>query len=190
MADHEEAELILMDAEDRMDKSVEFFRHESDSIRTGRANPGMLDSIKVELYGTTMALNQLATINVPDPRLLTVQPFDKSAIGAIERELLKSDLGLTPNSDGNIIRLPIPAMTQERRIEMVKRLKRLQEDSHVAVRNVRRDSLEHLRDLEKNKEISQDDLHRYQEKLQKVTDQHVARADELSSRKEAELMEV
>jgi ribosome recycling factor len=190
MADQEEVELILMDAEDRMEKSVEFFRHESDSIRTGRANPGMLENFKIELYGTTMALNQLATINVPDPRLLTVQPFDKSALGAIEKELLKSDLGLTPNNDGNIIRLPIPPMTQERRAEMVKRLKRLQEESHVAMRNVRRDILEQLRDLEKNKDISQDDLHRYQEQIQKLTDQHVAKADELTSRKETELKEV
>ncbi|MEE8517735.1 MAG: ribosome recycling factor [Dehalococcoidia bacterium] len=190
MADQEEVELILMDAEDRMGKSIEFFRHESETLRTGRANPSMLDNIKVEMYGTTMALNQLATISAPEPRLLTVQPFDKSAVGTIEKELLKSDLGLTPNSDGTVIRLPIPQMTQERRVEMVKRLKRLKEDAHVSVRNVRRDGLEHLRELEKNKDISQDDLHRYQEQVQKITDQHVAKADELSSRKEAELMEV
>ena len=190
MADQDEVELILIDAEDRMTKSIDVFRHEGDSIRTGRANPGMLDNIKVELYGTTMALNQLATIATPDPRLLTIQPFDKSSIGAIEKELLKSDLGLTPNSDGTIIRLPIPSMTQERRVEMVKRLKRLQEEAHVSIRNVRRDGVEHLRELEKKKEISQDELHRYQDQLQKVTDQNVAKADELTSRKEAELMEV
>ena len=190
MADEEELELIFIDAEERMDKSVGFFRTESDGIRTGRANPSMLESVKIDLYGTTMQLNQVATITAPDARLLAVQPFDKSTVGAIERELLKSDLGLTPNSDGNIIRLSIPPMTQERRQDMVKRLRRLQEDAHVAVRNVRRDTLEHLRSLEKEKSISQDELHRYQEQLQKLTDEHVAKADAIGVRKEAELSEV
>jgi ribosome recycling factor len=190
MADDEDIELIFMDAEERMEKSVGFFRTESEGIRTGRANPSMLESVKIDLYGTTMQLNQVATITAPDPRMLSVQPFDKSTVGAIEKELLKSDLGLTPNSDGNIIRLPIPLMTRERRQDMIKRLKRLQEDAHVAVRNVRRDIQEQLRALEKDKAISQDELHRYQEQLQKLTDDHVAKADEIGSRKEAELAEV
>jgi len=190
MADDEEIQLIFMDAEERMDKSVSVFRAEADGIRTGRANPAMLESVKIELYGTTMPLNQVATITVPDARLLVIQPFDKGAVSAIERELQKSDLGLTPNTDGSVIRLPIPPMTQERRREMIKRLKRLQEDSHVAVRNVRRDILEQLRALERNKQISQDELHRFQEQLQKVTDDHVAKASEVGARKEAELAEV
>jgi ribosome recycling factor len=190
MADAEEIELIFIDAEERMEKSVGFFRTESEGMRTGRANPSMLESVKIDLYGTTMQLNQVATITAPDARLLAVQPFDKSTVGTIERELLKSDLGLTPNSDGTVIRLPIPPMTQERRHDMIKRLKRLQEDAHVAVRNVRRDILEHLRSLEKDKAISQDELHRYQEQLQKLTDEHVAKADAVGSRKEAELSEV
>lgn len=187
---NEEVELILEDAGERMDKSIEVLRHEADTIRTGRANAAMLDSVRVEIYGTSMPLNQVATVNAPDPRLLVVQPFDRSTLGVIEKELMRADLGLTPSNDGTLIRLPIPTMTQERRQEMVKRLHRLREDAHVAIRNVRRDALEHLRGLEKNKEISQDELRREQEHLQKVTDEHVARADEVSNRKEAELMEV
>ena len=187
---NEEVQLILEDAAERMDKSVEVLRHEADTIRTGRANASMLDAVRVELYGTSMPLNQVATVNAPDPRLLVVQPFDRSTLGAIEKELMRADLGMTPGNDGTVIRLPIPMMTQERRQEMVKRLHKLREDTHVAVRNVRRDALEHLRGLEKNKEISQDDLRRDQEQLQKITDEHVTRADEVSNKKEAELMEV
>ncbi|MCY4447717.1 MAG: ribosome recycling factor [Chloroflexi bacterium] len=188
--DNEEVQLILEDAAERMDKSVEVLRHEADTIRTGRANAAMLDSVRVELYGTAMPLNQVATINAPDPRLLVVQPFDRSTLGAIEKELMRADLGMTPSNDGTVIRLPIPMMTQERRQEMVKRLHKFREDTHVAIRNVRRDALEHLRGLEKNKEISQDDLRRDQDQLQKTTDEHIARADEVSNKKEAELMEV
>ncbi len=188
--DNEEVQLILEDAAERMDKSVEVLRHEADTIRTGRANAAMLDSVRVELYGTAMPLNQVATINAPDPRLLVVQPFDRSTLSAIEKELMRADLGMTPSNDGTVIRLPIPMMTQERRQEMVKRLHKFREDTHVAIRNVRRDALEHLRGLEKNKEISQDDLHRDQDHLQKVTDEHIVRADEVSNKKEAELMEV
>ena len=191
MADeNEEAQLILMDAAERMEKSVAVLRHESASIRAGRANPDMLDAVRVEVYGSAMPLNQLATVSAPDARLLVVQPFDKSNVGAIEKELLRADLGITPSNDGVVIRLPIPAMTQERRQEMVKRLHRLREDARVAIRNIRRDALEHLRGLEKNKEISQDDLQRDQERLQKITDEHVGKADEASAKKEAELMEV
>ncbi|MCH8974472.1 MAG: ribosome recycling factor [Chloroflexi bacterium] len=190
MADQEDIDLILIDAEDRMGKSVEVFVRECDALRTGRANPGLLEGLKIDLYGTTMALNQVATITAPDARLLVVQPFDRSAVGAIEKEILKSDLGLTPQTDGVVIRLPIPTMTQERRQEMVKRLKKLQEDAHVAIRNVRRDGIEQLRSMEKGKEISQDDLHRAQDALQKVTDASVAKADGVSDRKETELMEV
>ena len=188
--DNEEVQLILEDAAERMDKSVEVLRHEADTIRTGRANADMLDSVRVELYGAAMPLNQVATVNAPDPRLLVVQPFDRSTLGAIEKELMRADLGMTPSNDGTVIRLPIPMMTQERRQEMVKRLHKFREDTHVAIRNVRRDALEHLRGLEKNKEISQDDLRRDQDQLQKTTDEHIARADAVSNKKEAELMEV
>ena len=191
MADeNEEAQLILMDAAERMEKSVAVLSRESASIRAGRANPDMLDAIRVEVYGSAMPLNQLATVSAPDARMLIVQPFDKTNVGVIEKELLRADLGITPSNDGVVIRLPIPAMTQERRQEMVKRLHRLREDAHVAIRNVRRDALDHLRTLEKNKEISQDDLRRDQDRLQKITDEHVAKADEASAKKEAELTEV
>lgn len=190
MADDEEIQLIFMDAEERMGKSVDHLRTEADGIRTGRANPAMLENLRIELYGTTMHLNQVATISSPDARLLVVQPFDKSTLNTIDKELQKADLGLTPSSDGSVIRLPIPQMTQQRRQEMVKRLKRMQEDCHVAVRNVRRDVLEQFRTMEKDKTISQDDLHRFQEQLQKLTDRHIAAADEVESRKQAELMEV
>lgn len=191
MADeNEEAQLILMDAAERMEKSIAVLSRESASIRAGRANPDMLDAIRVEVYGSAMPLNQLATVSAPDARMLVVQPFDKGNIGVIEKELLRADLGITPSNDGVVIRLPIPAMTQERRQEMVKRLHRIREDAHVAIRNVRRDALDHLRSLEKNKEISQDDLRRDQDRLQKITDEHVAKADEASAKKEAELTEV
>lgn len=191
MADeNEEAQLILMDAAERMEKSVAVLTRESASIRAGRANPDMLDAIRVEVYGSAMPLNQLATVSAPDARMLIVQPFDKTNVAVIEKELLRADLGITPSNDGVVIRLPIPAMTQERRQEMVKRLHRLREDAHVAIRNVRRDALDHLRTLEKNKEISQDDLRRDQDRLQKITDEHVAKADEASAKKEAELTEV
>lgn len=190
MAENEEVELILEDAAERMDKSIEVLRHEAAAIRTGRANPSMLDSVRIEAYGAEMPLNQLATVTAPDARMLLVQPFDKSAVNLIGKGLQKADIGLNPAVDGAVIRLPIPVMTQERRREMVKRLKRQQEEAHVAVRNIRRDALEHLRSLEKNKEISQDELRREQETLQKITDAHIAKADEVASQKEAELMEV
>lgn len=190
MADDEEVQLIFMDAEERMGKSVDVLRSEADGIRTGRANPAMLENVRIELYGTVMHLNQVATISSPDARLLVVQPFDKGTLNTLEKELQKADLGLTPTSDGSVIRLPIPPMTQQRRQEMIKRLKRMQEDCHISVRNVRRDILEQLRAMEKDKQISQDELHRYQEQLQKLTDKYVAAADEVESRKQAELMEV
>ncbi len=190
MAEQSDIDEILRDVEERMRKSVDVLKHEADSIRTGRANPNMLDAIKVDYYGTVMPLKQLATVSAPEPRLLTVQPFDRNAVKAIEKELLKADLGLTPNVDGSIIRLAIPPMTQERRQEMVKRLKRMREETHVAIRNVRRDCLEQFRTMEKNKEISEDDLRRYQERLQKITDEHISQADQVSARKEADLMEV
>ena len=190
MADQPSVDARLRDAEHRMNRSVEVFQHETATIRTGRADPSLLEGIKIDYYGTPTPLNQIATIAAPDPRLLTVQPWDRGAMATIEKDLLKADLGLTPSNDGQMIRLPIPQMTQERRQEMVKRLKRMLEDAHVAVRNVRRDCQEHLRQMEKDKQISQDDLRRSQDRLQKITDEHVSKAGGVSARKEAELMEV
>ena len=173
---------VLNDVERRMLLSSDRFGSDIDSIRGGRANVSILDGINIDYYGTSMPVNQIATVAAPDPRLITIQP--------IERELLKSDLGLTPNNDGQIIRLPIPPMTQERRQEMVKRLHRLREDTHIAIRNVRRDGLEQLRQAEKDKRISQDELFKAQEQLQQATDKHVGLTDRVSAKKEAELLEV
>ena len=184
------ADDILRDASDRMTKSVHAFHREIDSIRTGRATPALLDGFTVDYFGVKTALNQLATIIAPEARLLTVQPWDRSLLSVIEKEIMKSDLGLTPSNDGAIIRLPIPVLTEERRRDLVKRLKRTLEDKRVAIRNVRRDGLEHLRRLEKDGGMSEDALRRTQERLQKVTDEQIAEAEQVSAKKEAELMEV
>ena len=181
---------ILRDAGERMHKSVQVFGRDISSVRTGRATPSLLDGFQVDYYGTRTPLNQLATIAAPDARMLTIQPWDRQALEAIEKEIQKSDLGLTPSNDGTLIRLPIPMLTEDRRREFVKRLKHLQEDAHVAIRNVRRDGQEHLRKLQKDGEISEDELRRAQDRLQKQTDEQIVAVDEGSSRKEAELMEV
>lgn len=190
MADNSSVEETLKDAEQRMQRSVEVFGKDIDSIRTGKANPALLEGFRVDYYGAPTPINQLATIATPDPRMLTIQPWDRHLVSQIEKEIMKSDLGLVPNSDGEMIRLPIPAMTAERRQEMVKRLKRMQEDSHVAIRNIRRDCLEHLRKMEKGKELSEDGLRRAQEQLQKITDLNIGKTDSIGSGKESELMEV
>ena len=181
---------VLADASRRMDKTVENTRHEFTTIRTGRASAGLLDRIQVATYGTKMPINQLATIGVPEPRLLTITPFDKSTIKDIEKAILESDLGLTPANDGSLIRLPIPQLTEERRKELVKQVRHLAEEGCVAARNVRRDALHHLKDAEKNGEAGADDVHRAEDRLQKVTDEHVSKIDEALKAKEAEIMEV
>jgi len=181
---------VLADANRRMDKTVENTRHEFTTIRTGRASAALLDRLQVSAYGTKMPINQLATIGVPEPRLLTVTPFDKSTIKDIEKAILESDLGLTPANDGSLIRLPIPQLTEERRKELVKQVRHLAEEGRVSARNVRRDALHHLKDAEKNGETGADDVHRAEERLQKVTDEHVAAIDAALKAKEAEIMEV
>jgi ribosome recycling factor len=181
---------VLADANRRMDKTVENTRHEFTTIRTGRASAALLDRIQVSTYGTKMPINQLATIGVPEPRLLTVTPFDKGTIKDIEKAILESDLGLTPANDGSLIRLPIPQLTEERRKELVKQVRHLAEEGRVAARNVRRDALHHLKDAEKNGETGADDVHRAEDRLQKVTDEHVSKIDEALKAKEAEIMEV
>ena len=190
MADLTTVDDILHDATERMQKSFQVFQREIDTIRTGRASPALLESLTVDYYGVRTPLNQLATITAPEARLLAIQPWDKKSLSTIEKEILKSDLGLTPSNDGNLIRLPIPPLTEERRRDLAKRLRKLLEEKHVAVRNVRRDGLEHLRRLEKERKISEDDLRRAQDRLQKLTDEQIARADKLSAAKESELMEV
>ena len=181
---------VLTDAARRMDKSVEAAKHEFTTIRTGRASAALLDRIQVSAYGTKMPVNQLATISVPEPRLLTITPFDKSIMKDIERGIQESDLGLTPSNDGQVIRLPIPQLTEERRKELVKQVRHMAEEGRVAARNVRRDALHHLKKLEQDGDAGADDVHRAEDRLQKVTDEHVQRIDAALKAKEAEIMEV
>ena len=183
-------EELLADAKRRMAKSVDSTRHEFASVRTGRASTALLDRIQVDYYGTKTPLNQLATISAPEPRLLTVSPFDPSIMSAIERSIMESDLGLTPNNDGKIIRLPIPQLTEERRKDLVKVVRQRAEDGRVAVRNVRRDLMKHLEELVRKGEVGDDEERRAEERAQKLTDDHVQKIDELLKRKEAEILEV
>ena len=181
---------LIQDAVRRMDKSVETTQREFNSIRTGRASAALLDHVSVDYYGTATPLNQLSTINVPEPRMLTVQPFDPSSLKAIEKAIMESDLGLTPSNDGKLIRLPMPQPTEERRKELVKVVRGMAEDGRVAVRNVRRDLMKHLEELVRKGDVGEDDERRAEERVQKLTDEHVARIDDLLKRKEAEIMEV
>jgi ribosome recycling factor len=183
-------EELTADAQRRMDKSVEHARNEFNTVRTGRASAALLDRINVDYYGTPTPLKQLATINVPEPRMLTVQPFDPSSIKSIEKSIQESDLGLTPSNDGRLIRLPIPQLTEERRKELVKVVRHMAEEHRVAVREVRRDALRHLQELTKNGEVGDDDERRAEADVQKLTDEHTKHIDELLKHKEAEIMEV
>ncbi len=181
---------VLMDIEERMEKAVGALRTDLMAIRTGRASPALVERITVEAYGSSMPLNQTATIAVPEPRLLTIRPWDTSIIGAIERAILKSDLGLTPSNDGKIIRLAIPSLTDERRHDLARVVNRRVEEGRVAIRNLRRDGLKDMESLEKNKEISEDELFRAKDDLQELTDQYVKKLDEIGEQKQAEIMEV
>ncbi len=183
-------EELLADADARMHKSVDATNGEFNSVRTGRASPALLDRVHVDYYGQKTPLQQLATINVPEPRMLTIQPFDPGSVKAIEKAIQESDLGLTPSNDGKIIRLPIPQLTEERRKELVKVVRNMAEESRVAVRNVRRDLMQHLKELVHNGEVGDDEERRAEERVQKLTDEHVKKIDELLKRKEAEIMEV
>jgi ribosome recycling factor len=181
---------LLQDAGRRMDKSVEATRHELNSIRTGRATPALLDRIQIDYYGTPSPLKNLATISAPEPRMLTIQPFDPSSIKQIEKAIQESDLGLTPSNDGKLIRLPIPQLTEERRKELAKLVRQMAEEGRVAVRNVRRDAIKHLEELVRNGDVGDDEERAAEARVQKLTDEHVAKIDELLKRKEAEIMEV
>jgi ribosome recycling factor len=181
---------LIQDATRRMDRSVEATQTEFNTVRTGRASAALLDRIQVDYYGQPTPLKQLATINVPEPRLLTVQPFDPNSLKAIERAIQESELGLTPSNDGKLIRLPIPQLTEERRKELVRVVRQLAEDGRVAVRNVRRDTIHHLKELAHNGEVGDDEEHRAEDRVQKLTDEHTSKIDELLKRKEAEIMEV
>lgn len=181
-------ENVLKDTEAKMSKTIEILGRELATIRTGRASPALVESIKVDYYGVPTPINQLASISAPEARLLIVQPWDRTALGSVEKAILKSDLGLNPSSDGNVIRLAIPPLTEERRKELVKLVHRKVEESRVALRNLRRDALEHLRRSEKDKQFSKDELERAQEQLQKLTDRFVAEAGKKGEEKESELM--
>ena len=190
MAEDTMIDETLADAEQRMGKAVEALQRELVNIRTGRASPGLVEQLRVDYYGTPTPLKQLATISVPEARLLTIQPWDKGSLEAIEKAIQKSDLGLNPSNDGAIIRLVIPQLTEERRRDLVKGVHKKVEDGRIAIRNVRRDDHEMIRDLLREKEISEDEEHRAQEQLQKITDRFVAQADEVGQEKEHELLEV
>ena len=181
---------VFNNAKDRMAKAVEALRRELATIRTGRAHPGLVEHLRVDYYGVPTPLNQLATISVPDPRLLTIQPWDRQAMGAIEKAILKSDLSLTPTNDGTIVRLSIPQLTEERRRDLVKVVHKKVEEGRVEVRNIRRDGHEELRRLQREKLISEDHQYRGQEKLQKLTDEFVQQVDHVGEEKEAELLAV
>jgi len=178
---------LIQDAARRMDKSVETIATEFNTVRTGRASAALLDRIQIDYYDQPTPLKQLATINVPEPRMLTIQPFDPSSIKSIEKAIQESDLGLTPSNDGKLIRLPMPQPTEERRKELVKVVRKIAEEGKVAVRNVRRDAVHHLKEL---KDVGTDDEHRAEESVQKLTDDHTKTIDDLLRHKEAEIMEV
>jgi ribosome recycling factor len=186
----EEIDALLDDARERMAKSVESAQHEFTTVRTGRASPALLDRVSVDYYGANTPLNQLATISASEARLLSVQPYDKSSIKAIEKAINESDVGLTPSNDGNVIRLVVPELTEERRRELVKVVRNLAEEGRVAIRNVRRDTMQHLRELKAEGEASSDDEHRAEVELQKLTDLRVAEVDGALKVKEEEILEI
>jgi len=181
---------ILASVKQNMDKTVEHVRREFSSIRTGRASTALLDGISVDYYGSTVPLNQIANLSVPDAKLLLITPYDKGGLGSIEKAILKSDLGLTPNNDGKVIRIPIPELTEERRKDLVKVVKRLAEDSRISIRNIRREANDQVKKAEKNGEVPEDESHRIRDEVQKVTDGYVKKIDDILKAKEEEIMEV
>ena len=183
-------EAIFTQLQKEMDGSVGALRKELTKLRTGRASTSLLEHISAEYYGTPTPLNQLATLSAPEPRLLVIQPFDRSAMVEIEKAILKSDLGLTPNNDGKIIRIPIPQLTEERRRDLVKHVKKVAEEYRVSVRNHRRIAIEQLKDAEKKKQITADDYKHGQDRVQKITDEFIGRIDKVVKAKEEEVMEV
>ena len=183
-------EEFLADATRRMDKSIESTRHEFNSVRTGRASAALLDRITSDYYGTATPLKNLATIGTPEARLLTVQPFDPTSLKSIEKAIQESDLGLQPSNDGKLIRLPIPPLTEERRKELVRVVRRYAEDGKVAIRNVRRDVMRHLEELVRTGDVGDDEERRAENQVQKLTDEHTKTIDDLLKHKEAEIMEV
>ena len=181
---------LLKDCESHMQKSIHVLLEDLISIRTGRANPGLVEKLQIEYYGSPTPLIQLASISVPEARTLMIKPFDKTTLKAIEKSIMASDLGLTPNNDGQVIRLNLPPLTEDRRRDLVKRVHHRSEETRVALRNIRRDSMKDLKDFESEKLISEDDLRHGEEELQKLTDRWMAEIDKISHNKEQEIMEV
>ncbi len=181
---------VFQVGEDHMRKSVEHFHMELQKIRTGRATPALVEELKVEYYGTQVPLQQIATITAPDPHTLLIQPWDKTSLGAIEKAILESELGLNPANDGTVIRVPIPPLTEERRHEIVKLCRKLAEEARIAVRNIRRHMLDQLRKLEKEEHMSEDERRRAEQQVQKLTDRYIEKINEYLEKKEAEVMEV
>jgi ribosome recycling factor len=181
---------VLGDLRERMGKSVEVLQDDLLSLRTGRASPALVEKLPIEYYGTMTPLNQLASIAVPEPRLLVIRPWDASALGAVDRAILRSDLGLTPLNDGKLIRLSIPRLTEERRRELVKVVSKRVEEARVSVRNLRRDALQELKEFEKEKMISEDDFYKGKDQVQELTDEFIVTIDDIGKRKEEEVMEI
>jgi ribosome recycling factor len=181
---------IIKECEAKMQKAISALEKELGKVRTGRASLALLDDIRVDYYGTPSPLNQVATLSVPESRLIVIQPWDNSLIGEIEKAILKSELGMTPTNDGKVIRIAIPRLTEERRKELVKLVKKMGENSKVGVRNIRRETIERLRKMEKEKDISEDELHQLQHQAQNTTDTFVEKIDEVIEAKEKEIMEI
>lgn len=181
-------EAIYKDVKDKMEKAIAGLKNELSRLRTGRATPALLDGVKVEYYGALTPISQVANVSVPDPKLIVVQPWDQSSIAAVEKAIIKSDLGLNPQSDGKIIRVPIPALTDERRKELIKLVKKFGEDCKVSVRNIRRQANDNLKADEKSKKVSEDDSRKGQEQIQKHTDDYIAQIDKVLEAKEKEIL--
>ena len=181
---------VITHMKNHMDKSVEALRRDYQKIRTGRANLGLLDDIRIDYYGTPSPLSQVATLSVPEPRTINLQPWETKMIPVIEKAIMNANLGITPANDGKVIRLNLPALTEERRKDIVKQLKKMAEEAKVAARNIRRDAIDELKKLEKNKKISEDDLKRTEKEVQDVTNSYVAKIEEVLAHKEKEVMEV
>lgn len=182
-------EEVKEDIEDRMNTTIEALKKEFSGVRTGRASLALVDGIMVDYYGTPTPLKQIATLSVPEARLIVIQPWDNSLVPKIEKAIQKSDLGLSPTNDGRLIRISIPALTEERRKQLVKVVKKMGEENKIAIRNIRRDVNETLKELEKEKEITEDELHKGQEEVQKITNKYIAKVDELINQKEKEILE-
>lgn len=181
---------IFKDLESRMNKTISVYKEDLQAIRAGRANPQLLDRITVEYYGQMTPLNQVSSISAPEPRLLTIQPWDTSLIPVIEKEILRSDLGINPSNDGKIIRLAIPQLTEERRIELTKLVRKNGENAKIAIRNIRRDGIDEVRKMEKNKELTEDEKKQAEDEIQKITDKFIKEIDSITEKKEEELMEI